>query len=234
MKAPCPGRAGAGLLCLVAALSSLRIAHAQTGSYPSMAPIAQYRMDRGAEIDMARSAAPESISGDARILVLGTHGYEEAAAGRNGFVCLVQRSWAAGIESPEFWNPKLRAPICLNAEAARSFLPHVTKKTEWALAGLSKEQMIERIDAALRTKAFPAFEPGAMCYMMSKQGYLSDSGGRWHPHVMFFTAAIEAATWGANLSDSPMLATIDRTENFTIFILTVDHWSDGTAANPPE
>ena len=46
--------------------------------YSKMAPIEQYLMDRTAEIAMARSAAPKSISADAEILVLGRRGFETA------------------------------------------------------------------------------------------------------------------------------------------------------------
>jgi hypothetical protein len=43
---------------------------------PKMAPIDQYLMkDQGAEIALARSAAPESVSRDAEVLVLGRHGF---------------------------------------------------------------------------------------------------------------------------------------------------------------
>ena len=50
-------------------------AQAPKTAYPSMAPIEQYLMtDRNAEIALARSAAPEAISRDATILVLGRHG----------------------------------------------------------------------------------------------------------------------------------------------------------------
>jgi len=60
--------------------------------YPTMAPPDQYLMERNAEIALARSAAPESISRDAEVLVLGRHGYESADKGKNGFVCMVERS----------------------------------------------------------------------------------------------------------------------------------------------
>jgi hypothetical protein len=112
--------------------------------YPTMAPLEQYLIaDRNAEIFLARSAAMESVARDAEVLVLGRHGYETAVKGKNGFVCLVQRSWTAGIDDPDFWNPKLRAPICFNPPAARSYLPFEIKKTEWLLAGQSKAQMFE-------------------------------------------------------------------------------------------
>jgi len=142
------------------------------------------------------------------------------------------RSWAAGTEDPDFWNPKLRAPICLNAEAARSILPHVTKKTEWVLAGLSTEQIAAKIKAALGSEDFPSVEPGAMSYMMSKDQYLNDRGVHWHPHLMFFMPATDDAAWGANTKDSPLIADTDKAENVTTFMLTVAKWSDGTPGPP--
>src|ERR1700758_838318 len=80
--------------------------------YPNMAPLDQYLMERQAEIALARSAAPDSISLDAEVLVLGPHGYETAVKGKNGFVCMVERSWASPLDHPDFWNPRLRAPNC--------------------------------------------------------------------------------------------------------------------------
>src|SRR6202048_5557229 len=124
--------------------------------YPSMAPLDQYLMERNAEIALARSAAPESISGDAEIMVLGRHGYETAAKGKNGFVCMVERSWMAGTDDPNFWNPKLRGPICLNPASVRSYLPRTIKKTELILATRSKAQMFADIQAALDKKELPS------------------------------------------------------------------------------
>jgi hypothetical protein len=144
--------------------------------YPSMAPLDQYLMDRDAEIAMARSAAPEAISRDADVLVLGRHGYETAVKGKNGFVCLVERGWMSpfnGELAVNFWNPKLRGPLCFNPPAARSILPMTYKRTEMVLAGQSKAQMIEGIKTFLKEK-LPPLEPGAMSYMMSKEQYLSD------------------------------------------------------------
>ena len=193
-----------------AALSSAWHAQAQDAKplYPTMAPMEQYLMaDRDAEIALARSAAPDSISRDADVLVLSAHGYETAVKGKNGFVCIVQRSWTAESTNPEFWNPKLRGPICYNAAGARSNLPLVFKKTELAQAGKSKEQIVAAIKAGLDKKELPAPELGAMCYMMSKTGYLNDKVGHWHPHLMFYVPLKDSATWGANLPDSPILAT---------------------------
>ncbi len=198
--------------------------------YLGMAPLDQYLMaDRNAEIALARSAAPESISRDAEVLVLGRHGYETAVKGKNGFVCVVERSWAAPIDDPNFWNPKLRGPICLNPPAVRSYLPLTLKKTELVLAGQSKAQMFEGIKAGLDKKELPTPEYGAMGYMLSKEQYLGDQGRHWHPHLMFFLPQTDAATWGADLPGSPILAADDPEDRLTVFLVPVAKWSDGTA-----
>jgi hypothetical protein len=198
--------------------------------YPNMAPLDQYLTDRNTEIALARSAAPESISRDAEVMVFGRHGYEIAADGKNGFVCMVERSWTAGIDDPDFWNPKLRAPICFNPPAARTYLPITIKKTEWILVGRSKAQMFENIKAAFDKKELPTLESGAMCYMMSKQGYLSDRDGHWHPHLMFFVPQTNVATWGADLPGSPIIEAKDPEDHLILFLIPVGKWSDGTAA----
>jgi len=198
--------------------------------YASMAPLEQYLMEnRDSEIALARSAAPESISRDAEVLVLGRHGYEAAVQGKNGFVCIVERSWTSPIDDPGFWNPKLRAPICFNAPAARSALQRTIKKTELIMAGRTKTEMIEAISAAIDKKELPAMEPGAMCYMLSKQGYLNDHDGHWRPHLMFFYTQADPAVWGADLPGSPITAFNDTREHLTTFLVPVRTWSDGTA-----
>jgi hypothetical protein len=204
-------------------------ADAGAAPYPTMAPLDQYLIaDRSAEVALARSAAPDSISREAKVLVLGAHGYETAVEGKNGFVCIVERSWTAPIDDPGFWNPKGRAPICFNAAAARSYLPRAIKKTDLILAGRTKAQMMEAIVDAIDKKELPAMEPGAMCYMLSKQGHLNDRDGHWHPHLMFFYSGTDPAAWGAGLPGSPIFAFDNRWEHQTTFLVPVREWSDGT------
>jgi len=202
--------------------------------YPSMASIEQYLIpDRNTEIALARSAAPESISSDAKILVLGWRGYETAIEGRNGFVCIVERSWISPFNSSEFWNPRIRVPQCFNPAAARSILPLTIKRTEMVLAGLSKAQMIDSIRAGFDNKDLPAPEPGAMSYMMSRAGYLNDVLGHHVPHLMFYFPLTDKASWGADLPDSPVTLNPqfrDGPEPITEFVIAVGKWSDGTAA----
>jgi hypothetical protein len=201
-------------------------------SYLKMAPIEQYRMKRNGEIALARSAAPDSISREADVMVLGQNGYETAFKDKNGFVCLVERSWAGGIDDPEFWNPKLRGPICFNPPAVRSYLPVMFKKTGLALAGRSKAQIFASIKTAFDKKELPTPELGAMCYMMSKQGYLGDHNGHWHPHLMFFTPLTDVTAWGAGLPGSPIIGIENAPDRMTVFMIPVGKWSDGTVDAP--
>jgi hypothetical protein len=198
-------------------------------SYPNMAPLEQYRMSRSEEIALARSAAPASIANDADVLVLGDGGYETAVKGKNGFVCVVERSWAKRFDDADFWNPKIRGPICFNPAGARSMLARDLQRTRWVLAGVSRSAMMARTKAALTAKTTVAPESGAMCYMMSKGGYLSDADGHWHPHLMFYLADTNDAAWGADLEGSPVYAAHD-VEDVTTFMVPVAKWSDGTSA----
>jgi putative zinc finger protein len=202
--------------------------------YPNMVSIEQYLIpDRNAEIAMARSAAPESISSEAKILVLGWRGYETAIEGQNGFVCVVERSWTSPFNSAQFWNPKVRGPVCFNPAAARSILPLTIKRTDMVLAGFSKAQMIASIKSGFDNKELPAPEPGAMCYMMSRAGYLNDAVGHFVPHLMFYFPLTDKSSWGADLPDSPVTLNPqfrDGPEPITEFVIPVGKWSDGTAA----
>jgi hypothetical protein len=228
-------RLAAGITCamiaaiVILAMQKQAFAQSAGASYPKMSTVDQYLMSQQTEVALARSAAPESVSKDAEILVLDRHGYQTAVKGRNGFVCAVQRSWTAGLDDAEFWNPKLRAPTCFNAPAARSFLPRVVKRTTLALAGKTKEQLASEMKAALDGKEIPAIETGAMAYMLSKQGYLNDRAGHWHPHVMIFIPQTDPAGWGANLPGSPVFASTDQTDRVTTFFIPVAKWSDGSA-----
>jgi hypothetical protein len=215
---------------LLAGLSMAWPARAQNSQtpYPKMAPLDQYLMDRNDEIALARSAAPESISRDAEVLVLGRHGYEIAVQGRNGFVCEVERSWTKPIDDPNFWNPRARGPLCLNPSGAQSWLPILFRKTRLILAGESKTQMADAIKAAFDKNEFPKLQPGAMCYMLSRQQDTDGDGKHWHPHVMFFVPASAPVTWGENMTGSPIVAAQDTLDRMTVLMVLVRKWSDGT------
>ena len=208
-------------------------AQAEKAPYPAMASIDEYLIaDENAEIALARSGAPASISDGAEVMVLGRKGFTTAVKGTNGFLCVVERSWGAATDTPEFWNPKIRSSICFNPQAAQSFARIFLMKTELVLEGKSKAEILAATASALDKKELPALEPGAMCYMMSKQQYLNDQGGGWHPHLMFFVAGDAAKSWGADLPGSPIMAADDPEERATILMVWVGNWSDGSPAPP--
>jgi hypothetical protein len=200
-------------------------------SYERMAPLEQYLMPAASEITLARSAAPASISANATVLTLNSQGYQIAVRGTNGFTCLVERGWMSPGASPDFWNPKLRGPVCYNPAASGSVLPYRLRRTKLAFAGDSKEKILDEVRAALARKELSSPEPGAMSFMMSKDGYLGDDVGHWHPHLMFHLPKVAGASWGANLPGSPVVLD-DREvpEPETMFLVPVSRWSDGTTA----
>ena len=219
---------------LVLALGAISQMQAQSKTpYPSMAALDQYLMpDRNAEIALARSAAPDSISHDAKILILGPQGYETAVEGKNGFVCVVERGWTGSFNGVNFWNPKIRGPICYNPPAVRSILPMTYKRTEMVLAGQSKAQISEGIKTFMK-RELPPLEPGSMCYMMSKEQYLNDGDHHnWISHLMFYTPLMEGAVWGADLPHSPVMLAPQfggNPEPIDVFMVPAGWWSDGTA-----
>jgi hypothetical protein len=210
-------------------------------SYPAMAPVEQYLMDRDAEIALARTAAPESISRDATIMVLGRRGYETAVQGKNGFVCFVGRSWGAAFDWDEFWNPKVRAPDCMNPQSARSIMPIVDLRARLVMAGRSKAEMVSATKAAYAKKQLPELEDGAMDYMMSKSAYLSDQGDHNLAHVMFYTRLKDGADWGSGAEGAPVVSSplwffgageptqMKGLPSILVFLVAVPNWSDGTA-----
>src|SRR5580698_6948650 len=207
------------------------VAQAAKDAYPAMAPLDQYLIaDEKTEIALARSAAPASIAESAEGMVLGRDGYKTAVTGSNGFMCLVERSWGQGTEEAEFWNPKMRAPHCFNALAAKSFAQIYLLKTKLVLAGKSKSEIAKAVATALDSKELPALEPGAMAYMMSKQQYLNDQGKNWRSHTMFFSPGDMTKSWAADDPNSPIMMVSDSQERATILLVLADKWSDGTAS----
>lgn len=231
--------------CLALAASlccGTSIAAAPPGANPGTAAMGQYLMNRDAEIRLARSAAPASISGEATIMVLGRHGYEIAIKGSNGFVCMVGRSWLAAFDWPEFRNPKVRAADCLNPPAARSMVPIIFLRSRMVMAGRSSAEVLSAIKVAYRRGQLPRLEHGAMDFMMSKSSYLTDQGGHNASHVMFYTEGVDARDWGSGAAGSPVMSVpywfyastnasrMKGLPAMLVSLVMVPTWSDGTPA----
>ncbi len=220
------------ILGSAAALGALLLC-AAAAPYAAMAPVDQYLMPRDAEIALAKSAAPPSISRKATILVLTAHGYETAIRGSNGFVCAVERSWMSQYEFPQFWNPHMRGPLCYNPAAVRSILPYTIRRTELVLAGKSKTEMAAAIAADIASRKLPPLEAGALTYMMSRQQFLNDGGKNWVPHLMFYFPRRPGAAWGADMPGSPVMLNPQfqsSAEAISVIMVPVNRWSDGTTA----
>ncbi len=143
-------------------------------------------------------------------------------------MCIVGRGWTSAADA-DFWDPKVRVPMCVNAAAARSYLLRVTRDRPSGDFGGAHAGSDERgHPAAIAKKELPPMESGAMCYMMGKQGYGGDSHPHWPSHLMFFYTDADLAGWGANLPGSPVVGMSDPVEHLTQFVIPVQRWSDGT------
>ena len=132
-------------------------------------------------------------------------------------------------ESPEFWNPTIRGPICFNPPAARSVLPSTYKRTEMVLAGRTKAKIIDGNKAAFERGDLPTLEPGAMSYMMSKEAYLTDGGDHNLAHLMFYAPPMAGTVWGAGLPKSPVMLNpqFKSVQPIEVFVVAVGRWSNG-------
>lgn len=228
-------------VALASASSATFSAHAEAAStlYPKMAPVAQYMMpDRQGEIDFARTAAPKAISDHATVVVLDAHGYQTAAKGTNGFTCIVERSWTKAFDDDNFWNPRVKTPICYNPQASRSVLPYTYFETKMALAGATEAAIRASLTAAIADKQLSVPENGSMAYMMAKDSYIDDHVKAWHSHIMIYTpkplGANSGESWGANRDGSPVVYDSGHLiwpQPWALFFVPVGTWSDGSSAS---
>ncbi len=215
------------VFALLAALAGTPLAAQQT---PDLTP---YLMpDRGAEVALARSAAPASISGAATVLVLTRTGFVEAALGTNGFTCMVLRSFLGRIGDPDTWHASIRAPNCYNPPAVRTVVPELLKRTEWVMSGVSQAEIGTRTDQAYASHQYPMPAPGAMTYMLSHEQHLAEADPHWMPHLMFFYDKSLGAAWGAGDEKMPIIqgSTGEGHSPVVVLLIPVRQWSDGTTA----
>lgn len=178
-----------GLLSLLAFGLVVARTNAQEAKYP---PLSEYMMDRGAEIALAKSAAPDYISDGATIKVFTASGFQTAHEGNNGYVCIVMRGFTG---APTFtpvpvrayinYDSKTRAPICLDPLASRTILPYYELRTKLGLEGKAAEQIAEGVEAAYAKGELPKRPEVCFAYMWSADQILGPTG-HWHPHIMVY------------------------------------------------
>ena len=191
-------------------------------------PVADYLMPRDAEIALARSAAPAVISEKATVKVLTKAGYEVAATGDNGVVCVVMRGFSAPTYTPAalrdiVYDATVRAPICFAAPAARTVLPYYELRTKLALAGKAPDQIADAVQAAYVKGELPRRDGTTFAYMFSAHQHLGSAVGSWHPHMMVFVPYADTTTVGQTpFGDTLPAVTDDAGTPFAVVVVPVD------------
>lgn len=208
------------LLSLAASATS-----AQQSNYP---PLDEYLLTRDAEVALARSAAPASISGRATIKILTRSGYEVARQGENGFVCMVMRGWTAPTYTPApfrnlVYDPTVLAPICFDPEAVRTVMPYYELRTRLGIEGKTPDQIASTIEAAFATGKLPKRGTVSFAYMWSADQNLAPGIGHWHPHMMVFAPYYTNAMLGDNDFAKPLpFVSDDAGTPFAVVVVPVD------------
>jgi hypothetical protein len=212
------------LLAALAALPAVQ-AGAQQSKYP---PLDRYLMPRAAEIALARTAAPPSVSGHATIKVLTRSGFEVAERGDNGNVCRVIRGFSAPSFTPKpfrdlVYDPTVRAPICFTAPAAKVAMPYYELRTALALEGKTPDEIAAAVSKSYANESLPHRDAVTMAYMWSGDQNLASGVGAWHPHVMLFAPNYDNAMVGGHPFGSPLpQVTDDANTPFTVVVIPVD------------
>ena len=214
-------------LALLGALLTLSATslRAQPSRYP---PIDRYLMPRAAEIALARTAAPPSISDHATIKVLTRSGFKVVQQGENGTVCMVMRGFSAPTYTPAqfrdlVYDATVRAPICFTAPAAKVAMPYYELRTTLALAGKDPAQIASAVKAAYASGKLPRRDGVTMAYMWSAHQHLGSGINAWHPHVMLFAPNYDNAMVGGNAFGSAMpQLTDDAGTPFSVVVIPVD------------
>ncbi len=167
-----------------------------------------------AEIALARSAAPQSVSGEATVLVLRGDQYAVALEGTSDVRCMVSRSQPGSLE-----------PICYNAEAARTIMQIEIRRVESRLAGKSTDEIEREVAYAIGSGELRLPSRPAIAYMLSSgQILISPDGnnvGSWLPHVMLYEPYITAADLGLPSQPSPDAAMVFGEGESTASIIVV-------------
>jgi hypothetical protein len=185
--------------------TSCTASHAEPYSLDELADIEEYLIgEPSAEIRLALSAAPEHISSQAGVWVFRPDGYRAVRDSTNGFVCLVERSWAGSVSYVgAFWDPTIRSPICYNEHAAKRVLPLYLLRTELVLAGKSRAEIATVVAQSVSSGKLTPPTELAMSYMMSSGQFLHPDIGRWLPHLMIWVPYMHQDDWGMNRLAGP-------------------------------
>lgn len=159
-----------------------------TGICAAAAPTPDaFLMDPAEERRIAATAGPEAITSGATYYLLTRNGFESSEPGTNGFHCFVERSWTGPHpKNLRIFDPKVKAPHCINPEGARTTMQEMFLVSKLAMAGRSAQEIDLAVDRAYQDGSLKLPESLSLTYMMSKHQWLGEHVGAWHPHVMLW------------------------------------------------
>lgn len=190
-----------------------------------------YMMDAVEERRMAATAAPTAVTESASYYVLTDAGFKLDVQGSNGWHCFVERAFFVRTADGEGYDPRIRAPHCINEEGAATRMQEVFMRARLALDGLEKDAVDAAVNAAFQTGELRPPTGFAMTYMMSPEQWLGERAGHWHPHLMFWIPYLENTAVGGNrpMGVLPFIGS-DSGSRSSVLIVTVPPL--GTDASP--
>ena len=172
--------------------------------FPNMAPIKQYLMpDQGAEIAWREERRQSPFHAMQRSWFLDVMVSKRRSKART-VSCIVERSWTSTADA-DFWNPKVRTPICYNAAAARTNLLRNRKRTELILAGRRKAQVDEVIAAAVDKKERRRWNPVRCATGCRSKGTAATASHSGLPNSARHHAAVTTFCGGNVRDDATLL-----------------------------
>lgn len=171
--------------CLTVAAHGALFAQAPT----SVRAGARAPLGREWEIELARSAAPASVSARARVLLFTDSGYVVGESGSSEVTCVVNRSWRDAIE-----------PHCYDPEATQTEMPMELRRGLLRHRGVSEPDIDRDVADGLLAGRYRLPARPAVSYMMSAAQILYDDEGKrvgaWHPHLMIYYPFLTEAAIG--------------------------------------
>jgi len=176
------------LSIVLASITLLMIApliavHAANVDLPA---VSEFLMEQDREIALARSAAPDRVSKNATIMVLGEDGYETVIEGTNSFVCIVMRSWGNPTHDHAYlYDPNLIVPECLDENAVKTILPMQLFRAKLGTQMTPPAEIETAVMEGFRSGRFQRTETVSFSYMLSAG--MTFGGGQQGPaHIMVY------------------------------------------------
>jgi len=180
------------LICVLGLFAALFV-NASAAAQPAQPDGSQQPqvMDRDKEIALALSACPATVASKAAVYVLEKSGYVKVKDSENGFTAIVQHV-----------RPTSQEPQCLDAEAARAFLPRILKVADLRAQGKTQQEIQAFLSDAVAKGTFSTPTRPGVIYMLSDQNFNTNGKGEvFPPHVMFYGTHLTNADLGVDTND---------------------------------